>query len=244
MSEEKSGGSHKRSTYLVDRSFQLKYAALIVALTLVVSVPLGWLLHREISEAVRMADEASDASKAALEQVTLLNRRLEMETMLRYKDDPKALADTKRANALEGDRLNKLGSDIAAQRTALEQKKKMMGPTLALAIAFLVFCVAMASVFATHRVAGPIQRMRLLFREVRRGNFPHEPKLRKGDELQEFFSEFLDVVDTLEKRHKADIERLDRAIATVEQAPEVNNDSLALLKVARNEMTKVEETEE
>lgn len=223
---------YKRSNYLVDRPFQLRATALIVGLTLLVGVPLGALLFKTSGEAVAIGREAVDigqaangASTEALKQADLLNRRLEMETLLKYGNDSKLLQETKRANALETDKLKKQAEAVKSaadkfqnQRLALEAKQRTLLYGVSGGIAALVLLVGIAGVIFTHKVAGPIHRMRTLFRDVADGKFtPHRP-LRKGDELQEFFTEFSTMVEKLKARQREEITHLETAIDKAAQA--------------------------
>jgi nitrogen fixation/metabolism regulation signal transduction histidine kinase len=242
---------HKRSTYLVDRPFQLKASALIVGLTLLVGVPLGAIILREASEAVSLGREAVEigqtangASTEALKQAALLNKRLEMETVLRYGNDPKQLEQTKAANAVETAKLEKQAAAIQAeatrllqQRDALERTRKTLIYGVGGGIAALVLLVGLFGIFFTHRVAGPIHRMRALFRDVGDGKFtPYRP-LRKGDELQAFFAEFSTMVERLKARQKEEIAHLEEAIEKASKAG-VSDGSLYDLRAVRDAMKK------
>lgn len=240
---------HRRSNYLVDRPFQLKATALIVGLTLLIGVPLGALLWKTTSEAVTIGREAVDvgqtangASNEAMKQAELLNRRLEMETLLKYGNDPKMLEDAKRANALETDKLKKQAEAVKtaadrfqAQRDALERTRKTILYGVAGGITALIVLVSIAGVLFTHRVAGPIHRMRALFKEVGDGKFaPYRP-LRAGDELQDFFAEFSAMVEKLEARQKQEIVHLETAIEKAARAG-VSDDSLRDLRTVHDAM--------
>lgn len=240
-----------RSNYLVDRPFQLKATAMIVGLTLLVGVPLGFLLFRTSGEAVAIGREAVDvgqtangASIEAIKQAELLNKRLEMETMLRYGDAPKLLEETKRANAIETDKLRKQADAIRAeadklqkQRDALEKTRRSLLFGVSGGIGVLVILVGIAGILFTHKVAGPIHRMRAQFRDVGEGKFsPYRP-LRRGDELQAFFAEFSTMVERLKARQKEEIAHLEEAIEKASKAG-VSDGSLHDLRAVRDAMKK------
>lgn len=215
----------------------MKATGLILGLTVVVAAPFIALLYREVAETVQMGNEASDAAKTAVEQVTLLNRRLEMETLLKYKDDPSALESTKAANAKAQKETDDLAKKIATQRAALAQKSSRLAAALGVGLALFLGLVAIAGVYFTHKVVGPIYRMRALFREVGEGKFsPYRP-LRKGDELQEFFVEFSDMVEKLRERQREEIVHLNTAIEKAAEAG-VSDGSLRELRVVRDKMEK------
>lgn len=246
---------HQRSSYLVDRPFQLKATALIVGLTLLVGVPLGLLILKEATEAVTIGRDAVEigqtangANTEALKQADMLNKRLEMETLLRYGDDPQQLAQTKAANEVEtakikaqADAVKAEGEKLAKQRDALERTRRSLTLGISGGIFALVVLVAIFGVLFTHKVAGPIHRMRQLFREVGEGKFsPYRP-LRKGDELQSFFSEFSEMVEKLKARQAEEIGHLSKAIDKASEAG-VSDGSLADLRVVRDAMAKAIES--
>ena len=243
------GGPYKRSArnLLIERAFQIKYTSYVVILTLGISLPLGLLLYQQASAAVRAGDEAvqvgSDASEAArlsVDQARILNTRLEMEAMLHVGAEPDKAEAVKRANKVETDKIEARSAEIATwqatlqrQRDALATQRAAMLLTLGGALVALVIFVGLLGLLLTHRVAGPIYRMRLLFAEVGEGRFsPHRP-LRKADELQGFFAEFSDMVEKLRARQRAELSNLDEAIKRVEAAG-ADPDSIADLRVARD----------
>jgi nitrogen fixation/metabolism regulation signal transduction histidine kinase len=237
MPRDAEAPTYKRTSYLVDRSIQLKYSGILVALTLVVAAPLGFLLLRDIQDAIRMGNEASDAGKTAIGQVTILNRRLETEAMLRYKDDPAALEAAKRANEIARRDAEDIARRIETQRTALQQKSVTLAWAVGGGLTLLVILVGIGGIFLTHKVAGPVYRMRQMFRDLGEGKFsPYRP-LRKGDELQEFFSEFSELIEKLRDRQKTEIVRLDAAIEKAAAAG-VSDGSLSDLRVARDALAK------
>jgi methyl-accepting chemotaxis protein len=253
-SEARRLSQYQRSNYLVDRPFQLKATALIVGLTLLVGVPLGLIVLREASEALAIGREAVDigqtangANTQALEQARLLDKRLEMETLLRYGNEPKLLEATKAANASERAKLEAQADAVKAQadklakhRDALEKTRRSLMLGVGGGIGALVVLVGFFGILFTHKIAGPIHRMRALFRDVGEGKFsPYRP-LRKGDELQEFFTEFSTMVEKLKARQKEEISHLEAAIEKASTAG-VSDGSLYDLRAVRDAMKKAVE---
>ncbi len=55
----------------------------------------------------------------------------------------------------------------------------------------MVVCLSGLSIFFTHKIAGPIYKVRRILDEsVEKGSKPREIKLRKGDQFQEFVNSF------------------------------------------------------
>ncbi|MGZ3418995.1 MAG: hypothetical protein ACXVEF_33160 [Polyangiales bacterium] len=244
---------HSRSTYLIDRSLQLKATALVVGLTLVVGVPLGWMVLREAREAVNIGQQAVEIGQAAnatnaeaIKESELLNTRLEMEMMMKL-GDPKKVEELKKANGIETEKLKaradaaKLaGEKLQQQRDSLEKSRRALVYGVGGGIAALVLLVALFGVILTHKIAGPLYRVRQLFREVGEGKFsPYRP-LRKGDELQEFFGEFSTMVEQLKEQQRKEIAHLGEAIEKAAQAG-VSDGSLYDLRAVRDAMAKAVE---
>ena len=239
------GGRTQRSArnLLLDRSFQLRYSGYLVFFTLLVGIPLGVLLYRQMDEGMRLghaalkaSGEANRAEKDALDQARMLNRRLEMEAMLRYAKDPAQLEIEKRANQREADRIATRGKAVAAagsrlkvQQAQLDDQRRTILFTVSLGLAMLVVMVSLFGILVTHRVVGPIHRMRQLFLEVGEGRFQAQGALRHGDELQGFFADFQGMVEQLRERQQHELDRLAAAIQKAE-AMGTQRESVADLK--------------
>src|SRR5690606_38470966 len=76
----------------------------------------------------------------------------------------------------------------------------------------------LAGIVVTHKVAGPIFKMKRQLKALENGNFEVPSPLRKGDELKEFFDSFNDMVRALRKRQEDEIALLDTAIAKLEES--------------------------
>lgn len=245
---------HKRSNYLVDRPFQLKATALIVGLTLLIGIPLGAIILGEATDAVSIGTEAVDIGQAAnatnlqaVKEAELLNTRLKFEMQQRLGGDAKKLEELDKANSVETEKVKTRAAAVQAeatklanQRDALTKKRRALMMGVGGGIAALVIAVCIFGIYFTHKVAGPIHRMRLLFREVGEGKFsPYKP-LREGDELQSFFAEFSAMVEALKARQKEEIAHLNEAIDKAAKAG-VSDGSLYDLRIVRDAMAKAVE---
>jgi len=86
----------------------------------------------------------------------------------------------------------------------------------------------------THKVAGPIHKMKRQISDVGEGRLKIPAKLRKGDELVEFFETFETMVVNLRQRQEEEIAKLEKAIASLE--PKAEPGELEPLYVLRKEM--------
>jgi hypothetical protein len=83
----------------------------------------------------------------------------------------------------------------------------------------LVLSIFAAGIFITHKVAGPLYSIGKICRRVRDNKLaPSLRQLRRGDELQEFYSSFRDMYESLRTRVAGDVQALNNAISALEAA--------------------------
>jgi len=81
----------------------------------------------------------------------------------------------------------------------------------------LVLSIFAAGIWITHKVAGPLYNMSRICGRVRDNKLsPSLRALRKGDELQEFYSSFRDMYEALRARAASDVQALGTTIAALE----------------------------
>jgi hypothetical protein len=93
---------------------------------------------------------------------------------------------------------------------------------MAVLIAFgllLTIVLTIYGIMVTHKVAGPLHKVRLYLDKIKDGKLGTVYNLRKGDELVDFFEHFKDAHDALRARTQADITLLDKAIAALGASP-------------------------
>jgi methyl-accepting chemotaxis protein len=264
---------HHRSAknYLLDRHFQLKYTGFLVGIALFLSIALGLLLWRTSSQVIGQSQRAvaqgretvkqGQATIARGQQVIQLSRKVSqvvaMNIAKEYKDDPELAKTFGQEAQKDEDRLkdeqSKLEKDeaflqqraqeLSAQAAAVAtQQKELLGGLVAV-LALLVVGIGIAGIVFTHKIAGPIFKMKRLLREVGEGKLVVRERLRKGDELQHFFETFEGMVDQLRARQEEKIARLDEILARLDTAPvsqrgnrEVDDDGVVMLKRLRREL--------
>ncbi|MCB9662240.1 MAG: hypothetical protein R3B40_20535 [Polyangiales bacterium] len=90
-------------------------------------------------------------------------------------------------------------------------------------------------IVVTHRLVGPAYKLRLLIHEVASGKLKIMGKLRKGDELQEVFEAFAEMITSLRAAQAKEIAELDAAIAHAREAG-VPAEQLVALEGVRDRM--------
>jgi len=225
------GPSAKRHlrNYLLDARFQLKFTAYIVAIALCVATILGgflWTTSKRLLEEVEVAvasrQKAAEMSKE-LSNATLSNLVME------HLDDPAFEAQTKeQSEKIERD-FEKEKDAIVAQRAALVRQQRNIWYVLVACMVGFVLFIGLATIVTTHRIVGPLFRIKRLINEVITGRLkvPEYP-LRAGDELQDVFDAVTRMVQGLRERQGEDaqavatmIERAARSKAALELVPEL-----------------------
>jgi hypothetical protein len=85
----------------------------------------------------------------------------------------------------------------------------------------LVLSISAVGILITHRVAGPIHKVANLFGRIRDNRLGPAPgSLRKGDELQDFYSAFREMHHALRERAEEDLRVLGEAVSLLEATPE------------------------
>lgn len=245
-------GRHQRRlrNYLLDSHFQLKYTGYLVGIALLFSVSLGLLIWRtsvaviaQSHQAVQQGEQVVEHGRQVVAESQKVSEVVKMNIIKDpvYSDNP-ALLDAFKADADKQDeRLKAQQKELEAQATALRaqasaltEKQHAMLYTLVGALSLLVILIGFAGILVTHKVAGPIFKMKRQISDVGAGRLAIPGKLRKGDELVHFFETFETMVRNLRKRQEVEIEKLDRAITTME--PKAEPGELEPLYQLRKEM--------
>jgi len=243
-------GQRRMRNYLLDRHFQLKYSGYLVGIALLLSVCLGLVLWRtsqavitQSRRAVQQGEQVVARSREVIDESRKVSLVVQMNIVRDpvYSDNPALLeafkADTERQDqrivaqqrTLEGQ-----AQDLKRQSADIERQQRTMLITLCAALALLVVLIGLAGIVVTHRVAGPIHKMRRQIRDVGEGNLTPPTPLRKGDELVSFFAAFEKMVLNLRARQQAEIAQIDGVLTSLE--PKVPETELEGLRRLRGEM--------
>lgn len=242
-------GRHQRKlkNLLLDRHFQLKYAGYLMAIALVLSVSLGlvlWQTSRAVidqsRETVAVSEQVVERGREVVAESKKVSAVVQMNIVKDpvYSDNPALLAafqrDAEKQDVLLNEQQHQLEGQAArlkAQSASIERQQQLMGRALFAILAALVIGVGLAGIVVTHKVAGPIFKMKRQIRELGQGNLQVPSPLRKGDELRDFFEAFRGAVMELRKHQQEEIQTLDRAIENLERkAAEGDLDELRSLR--------------
>jgi nitrogen fixation/metabolism regulation signal transduction histidine kinase len=101
-------------------------------------------------------------------------------------------------------------------------------------LALMVFAIGILGIYFTHKVVGPIYKMKRLLKKVGEGNLHVDARLRKGDELQDFFQAFQDMVAALRQFERNQLTELETALGALDRKAE--DDARASLGRLRESM--------
>ena len=236
-------GRHQRSlrNYLLDAPFQLKYTSYLVAIAIFLSAALGLLLWKTSDDVLAQSRlsvvQGTETVRRGKELVTTsqkLSAVVQMNIAEKYADSPDLAKVFNEGAEKEERRLEQEQKRLEAESTRLlahgrdiERQQERIMLTLLVALTGLVLFIGAAGIVITHKIAGPIFKMKRQIRELGEGKLALPGKLRKGDELVHFFEAFEDAVRNLRQKQAAEISAIEAAIATAE-AGDGKNAAIAL----------------
>jgi nitrogen fixation/metabolism regulation signal transduction histidine kinase len=256
---------YKRSAknYLIDRDFQLKYTGFLVGVALVFAAGLGAMLYVSSSEiiaqsrtaveqgrdTVRLSQQTVERGTEVIKQSQKVSQVVAMNIAKEYADSPelaktfqdeankddKKLEEEQRRLEADAQTLAKRSQELEAQAADVEAKQRTLLIALIAGMLLLVGAIGVAGIVFTHKIAGPIFKMKRLMREVGEGKLVLKERLRKGDELHHFFETFEKTVNQLRQKQLDEIARVDAIITELEPLGE-SNAGVAKLKSLRAEM--------
>lgn len=212
-------GAHKRSlrNYLLDSRFQLKYAGYLVVTAVVISGVMGSVLYSTTRSMVAESAKVVDESKKVSEESKKVSEVSRMNVKDLASDSPELLAMFNK----EADEHDKAIADqqraIADDQAMLIHRQEVVIASLVSGLALMVVLIGLLGIYFTHKVAGPVYKMKRLLKHVGQGNLRVDARLRKGDELQDFFDAFTQMVGGLREMEKRQLDVVDKAIDAVEQ---------------------------
>lgn len=102
-------------------------------------------------------------------------------------------------------------------------------------IATLALALAATGIVVTHKLVGPAYKIKRMLGDVRDGHLKIEGRLRKGDELQDVFDAFEEMINALRSEQEREIAMLDAALGDASAAG-VPEDALAEVRKVRQRM--------
>jgi nitrogen fixation/metabolism regulation signal transduction histidine kinase len=208
--------ARRNKSYLLDPRFQLKWTSYLVLIVVFVMAGLGLVIAKTAGRASDTAQLAVMQAEKAFEESrtnSILARRSvqlaggDDPTLTKVMDESLAELDAQSAKDLADVRARQV--EIARDRTNLQRLLLASG----LALVVLLFVMG---IFITHRIVGPVHKMKKLLRRVSTGRLAFGERLRKGDELEELFDTFLQMTYSLRALQSARLKTLDATMKRAE----------------------------
>jgi methyl-accepting chemotaxis protein len=105
-------------------------------------------------------------------------------------------------------------------------------------VLLLAVALGLTGIIVTHRLVGPVYRVKQLLHEVRDGHLRSDGRLRKHDELQDLFEAFQEMVASLRAAQEREIAQLESAIEKAREAG-LRKDAIDALLETRDRMRAV-----
>ncbi|NBD11522.1 MULTISPECIES: HAMP domain-containing protein [Corallococcus] len=200
--------------FLLDAPFQLKLTSYIVGVSLVLAALLGIFLVRAANSLMHETATAVDArSRAAEVSRELSGATLSNELMAHMNDPAFEKQFREQAQAIDAS-YEEERMAIVAQRAELERHQQLTWWVLGGCMLTFIVVVALSTIVVTHRMAGPLFRIKRMVREVAEGRLrPPQHGLREGDELQDVFEAARDMTQRLRNQQEEDARVLAEALA-------------------------------
>jgi methyl-accepting chemotaxis protein len=102
-------------------------------------------------------------------------------------------------------------------------------------IAILALALGITGIVVTHKVVGPAYKLKMMLRRIADGRLKVDGSLRRGDELQDVFIVFNEMVETLRSSQAREVALLDEALAKARRAG-TPDDVITLFQEVRDRM--------
>jgi len=159
----------KRRRYIIQRSYQFRYAAFMASAMALVAVMVGAILYLEIWGSV--IPEFSEAKLA--EKLTIAQQLRGYEDVRTGRNEPRSLSIFREAELLSAHERQTLSEVLASANAKLVPK-----------IVVVILAVCFLGVLVSHRIAGPVYRLSRSIESAAQGDLTVSFKLRRQDELQ------------------------------------------------------------
>ncbi len=204
--------------YLLDARLQLKAAVLTLAAIIPVALLLGIFLWRTSRQLLEEAQAAVEARSQAAQTSRELGVAALSNQLLEHFNDQGFSAKLRELSKDLDARYDHERDAVMTQHEALKRQRVAMNLALVGALTALIVLLALFSIVATHKVAGPVFRLKSMMRQVCNGPLHGSSHLRKGDELQELFSEFARMLERIRGTQRSASRTLDQIIERAKAA--------------------------
>lgn len=214
----------RKTHYLLDKRFQLKWTSYLVVVVLLVMAALGLVI-------AQTAGRASDTAAVAVAQAEKAYEESRSNSILARKSVEFAAPDNATLATVMDESLAEVDAEAAknlaevrSKRAEIDRDRRNVQLLLAGAGVVLVALLSLMGIVITHRIVGPVHKMKRLLRRVSTGRLVIDDRLRRGDELEDLFDTFLQMTYSLRAIQAARLATLDGTLEKAESSgvsPEV-----------------------
>ncbi len=214
--------AYRRSVrnYLLDSRFQLKYSAVLVIVAIAISALMGVVLYTTTRAVVA-------ESSAAVEESRKVSEVSRMNVREFAPDSPELMAEFNN-EVVAHDKA------FADRQALLIHRQQVMLESLVGGLALMVVAIGLLGIYFTHKVAGPVFKMKKLLKRVGEGHLQIDARLRRGDELVDFFDAFTQMVSGLREMETHQLADVESAISALDRG--ATNDAASALGRVRAAM--------
>jgi sensor histidine kinase YesM len=219
-SEPQQDGSKRRQwrNFLLEPKFQLKFTLYLIAVTLVVAAGLGVFLYRNTQALLDEANSSLEARSRAAEASRELSNATLSNELIKKMGDPVFVAQLEATSKAIDERHEAERAAIVAQKAELVRRQRLMWLVFVGALAAFLVLISLVSIVLTHRVAGPLMRIRRMVKDVASGRIRPPPYgLRDKDELKDIFDATRGMMHVLRKQVEDDALVLSHALERAQQ---------------------------
>ncbi|MBX3199191.1 MAG: HAMP domain-containing protein [Labilithrix sp.] len=228
--------SRRKKSYLLDPRFQLKWTSYLVVVVVLVMAGLGYVIARTAGHASDTASLAVAQAEKAYEE-SKSNNILTRRTMQLAGGDNPALQSVMDESLDEVDAQSEKNlAEVRSVQAEIASDRRKLQLLLAGTGVLLVALLAFMGIVITHRIVGPVHKMKRLLRRVSTGRLVIEERLRRGDELEDLFDTFLQMTFSLRAMQVARLATLDGALRRAEASPSTPADVVEAMRALRAQL--------
>lgn len=225
----------KKQSYLLDLRFQLKWTSYLVGVVLLVMTALGVVIGRTAGRASDTASIAVSQAEKAFEESRTNSILARRSVQMAAPDNPALVMVMDESLAEVDAQQDKNLADVRRKQSDIARDRQSLQRLLVVAGALLVILLFAMGIVITHRIVGPVHRLKRLLRRVSTGRLVIDERLRKTDELEDLFDAFLQMTHSLRAAQRARLATLDVTLQKAE-AGGASAEVLAGMRALRAQM--------
>jgi hypothetical protein len=208
--------TRRKRSYLLDPRFQLKWTGYLVLVVVALMAVLGVVISQTASRASDTAEVAVAQAEKAFQESKANNALVRGSVELAGDPNLSAVMATSLAevDAKQDENLKA----VQQRRDLIARDRKQLDRLLWASGGAVVFALLLLGIVITHRIVGPVYKMKRLLRRVSTGRLVVDERLRKGDELEDLFETFLQMTFSLRAMQTARLATLDGTIRKAESS--------------------------